>query len=75
MKITLISEIDEKHPINNDASSISSKISYIIEDRFLSSKARVLNGKMYIYLFLIILQTIQTSKNCQKEYLLGKVSQ
>ena len=48
MKITLISEIDEKHPINNDASSISSKISYIIEDRFLSSKARVLNGKMYI---------------------------
>ncbi|KAA3723362.1 AAA family ATPase, partial [Bacteroides salyersiae] len=36
---------------NNDASSISSKISYIIEDRFLSSKARVLNGKMYIYLF------------------------
>ena len=74
MKITLISEMDEKHPINNDASSISSKISHILEDRFLSSRARTLDGKLYVYFFLIIFLIIQISKNCQKVYLLGKMN-
>ncbi len=64
--------MDEKHPINNDASSISSKISHILEDRFLSSRARTLDGKLYVYLFFNYLPNNPNFQELSKGVFVGK---
>ena len=51
MKLKLISEIDEKLPFSKDATIISAKVSKVLEDRFMSSKARNIDGTLFVYLF------------------------
>ena len=51
MKLKLISEIDEKLPLSKDANLVSVKVSKVLEDRFMSSKARNIDGTLFVYLF------------------------
>lgn len=72
MNLKLISEIDDKLSFSKEASEISSKISRILEDRFMSSKARSIDGTMYIYLFFNYPETNQYFSKLSDNIYIGK---